>query len=220
MSAAVKEVEVKEKPFILSNEKVRAILAGRKTQERRLVTIPKWLQKMEPDVNRMYPGKAFGVTPCLFVCCADGSQQRLRNPYGWPDTVPVRLWVREAMRCDERGMFYAADETIIDKSIIPTNLNRIAEENDPFHMPRWASRITLEIQGVRVERVQEISEADAEAEAAQCLPVHGRDAGPRHEGGHWSCVKGFAQGWDALNAKRGFSWASNPWCWVLEFRKL
>jgi hypothetical protein len=85
-------------------------------------------------------------------------------------------------------------------------------------MPRWASRILREITAIRVERVQDISEADAKAEG--CEPVRT----------DWeSCIspnvtidyrEGYQRLWDSINAKRGYSWADNPWVWVIEFRRI
>ena len=81
-------------------------------------------------------------------------------------------------------------------------------------MPRWASRITLEVTNVRVERVQEISEKDVLAEGYGLQPWHlnenGEPEGPR--------TAGFAELWDSINAKRGYPWEDNPWVWVVKFR--
>jgi hypothetical protein len=79
-------------------------------------------------------------------------------------------------------------------------------------MPRWASRITLEITDIRVERLQDITEEDAEAEGSKL------DGGTAPE----ICYTyryGFSKLWDSLNAKRGFSWESNPWVWVIGFKE-
>lgn len=85
-----------------------------------------------------------------------------------------------------------------------------------LHMPRWASRITLEVTGVRVERLQEISEADARAEGLSTAP-----------GGWWSGADGqagatpraaFALLWNSINGAD--SWNENPWVWVVEFRRV
>jgi hypothetical protein len=80
-----------------------------------------------------------------------------------------------------------------------------------MHMPRWASRILLEITGVRLERLQEISEADARAEGiGTCGP-----------GGNCKCDSArFAKLWDSINAARGYGWDANPWVWVIEFVRL
>ena len=83
-----------------------------------------------------------------------------------------------------------------------------------IHMPRWASRITLEVTSVRVERLQDISEADAKAEGT--VPSDGY-AGPerdRHKG--WR--KSYAQLWETINGPD--SWTANPWVWVIEFKRI
>ena len=80
----------------------------------------------------------------------------------------------------------------------------------PIHMPRWASRITLEVTDVRVERLQDISEEDAEAEGMRESIVLPGDRG--------SFVPEFADLWHFLNEKRGFGWDTNPWVWVVEWR--
>jgi hypothetical protein len=77
-------------------------------------------------------------------------------------------------------------------------------------MPRWASRITLEITGVRVERVQEISLDDCYAEGI-LLTDEKRLSRLRFY---------YAKLWDSINAKRGFGWDKNPWVWVLEFKRI
>jgi hypothetical protein len=81
-------------------------------------------------------------------------------------------------------------------------------------MPRWASRVTLEIVGVRVERLQEISHADAQTEGISALVPNPAAAGEMPNGrAHYH------QLWDSLNAKRGFGWDTNPWVWVVEFKR-
>ena len=73
-------------------------------------------------------------------------------------------------------------------------------------MPRWASRITLEITDIRVERVQDISFYELQQEGMQ--------------GELTKAVKEYIRLWDSLNEKRGYSWSSNPWVWVIEFKRL
>lgn len=97
-----------------------------------------------------------------------------------------------------------------------------ARENDDaprwrpsIHMPRWASRLTLEITGVRVERVQEICGMDAKREGVD-IPAHLPHDGADLDHARW----GFRALWDALNAARGHGWDANPWVWVLEFRRV
>jgi hypothetical protein len=81
-----------------------------------------------------------------------------------------------------------------------------------IHMPRHVSRITLEITGVRVERVKDISEMDARAEGVQ----------KKHDVTHidWEYRANFKPLWDSINAERGYGWDANPWVWVIEFRRV
>ena len=98
-----------------------------------------------------------------------------------------------------------------------------------IHMPRWASRITLEVTGVRVERLQDISEADARAEGAQVVPFYPDDGFPlsdgwTHVGDDGKCVlytsarDSFRALWESINGAD--SWASNPWVWVVSFKRV
>lgn len=92
----------------------------------------------------------------------------------------------------------------------------------PLFMPRWASRITLELTGVRVERVQEISEADAIAEGIERINDHPHWAWKDYTGNgqDLSPIMSYQSLWDSLNARRGYPWASNPYVWVLEFKRI
>jgi hypothetical protein len=78
---------------------------------------------------------------------------------------------------------------------------------------RWASRITLEVVGVRVERLQDITENDAKAEGVEPFAKEWRD------GDEPTAIASFAMLWDSINGKRA-AWASNPWVWRVEFRKV
>nr|WP_262390046.1 hypothetical protein [Burkholderia arboris] len=87
-----------------------------------------------------------------------------------------------------------------------------------IHMPRWASRITLEITGVRAERLQSISESDARAEGVTIADHHMRGycAGSYRP----PSIRAFHDLWDSLNAARGHGWDTNPWVWVVAFRRI
>ena len=101
-------------------------------------------------------------------------------------------------------------------------------------MPRWASRLNLEIVNIRVERVQDITEEDAIREGVEYCdnPDHGFiDALSFHDIGRLGCpvcghnpagfaVNNYKKLWDSLNAKRGYPWSNNPWVWVIEFRRV
>lgn len=194
---------MRERPIIFSAPMVRALLAGTKTQTRRVVkgidpanldatmTKAQWRQ-----VNREKP-VFFGPT---FFC-----------PHGQPGD---RLWVRESWafgihamgaKRDEDGPFvYAADGT---------THGRLGERWRPsIHMPRSACRLVLEITAVRVERLQAISEPDAEAEGVEFLR-HIPDADET-----LSVKQLFECLWTGINGAD--SWVANPWVWVVEFRVL
>ena len=81
-------------------------------------------------------------------------------------------------------------------------------------MPRWASRIKLEITGITVERVQEISNGDAVDEGVE---INGH---PEWDGEPDEVKRHFRLLWDLINAKRGFAWKKNPWVWVIEFKRI
>ena len=196
---------MKGKPILFSPPMVRAILEGRKTQTRRIL-------KPQPGNNNRIPGK-------------DGTVINISDPrttelckYGQPGD---RLWVRETFRILGSGpgekipksgnhdmvqYFADNDESYIDRY------------RPSIHMPRWASRINLEITSVRVERLQEISEADSIAEGlTDC-------------GGAWSistakmisrCVdprETFRDLWSNINGPG--SWTVNPYVWVVEFKRI
>lgn len=82
-------------------------------------------------------------------------------------------------------------------------------------MPRWASRITLEVTEVRVQRLQEISEEDAIAEGISkeyCDPIG------KHSKADWHIRNDYRDLWNSINSKRGYSWDSNPWVWCISFK--
>jgi hypothetical protein len=139
-----------------------------------------------------------------------------------------RLWVREAwcpaadpvtsqLMWNDNGntykVHYRADgqEVFCDDGDGFTEFNKDGTEKSPWkpsiHMPRWASRITLEITGVRVERLQEITEEDAEREGVSF-----------DERNQITARENFENLWNQINGK-SYPWSSNPWAWVVEFRR-
>lgn len=176
---------MKERPILFSAPMVRAILDGRKTQTRRVVKgeALRWLND--------------GFTP-KFV--AD-YQNRL-CPYGKPGD---HLWVRETFHTvDGHSAFYRADYEHNPKG----DKEHGIVWTPSIHMPRWASRISLKIIGVRVERLQDISEKDAWAEGCEGFDddVSGGKSG--------YCE--YAELWEEINGKG--SWDANPWVWVIKFK--
>ena len=197
----------RERPILFSAPMVRAILAGTKTQTRRVL-------KAEPPPGAERVIRPFRDERLQWAATDphDMEQGQLvlgeapRCPYGQPGD---RLWVRETWARNEDQL----SETRMDTSLVyRADGETRAQDNGTdlpwrpsIHMPRAASRITLEITGVRVERLQEISTADCWAEGIASSP----DVDPVHE---------YAELWESING-RG-SWDANPWVWVLEFRKL
>jgi hypothetical protein len=188
---------------------VRAILAGRKTQTRRVVK-GHWLPLVE-EVMKANGRWVFETT-----------SHELTTPYGKPGD---RLWVREAWHTDTVDLEAARAQH--EDLMSPSPIFYRAEAGirwphagwkwrPSIHMPRWASRITLEVTGVRVERAQEITWADIHAEGVEC-PTHdfpgGFCCGPCTD-----MRSAWATLWDSINAKRGYGWEKNPWIWVVEFK--
>ena len=180
---------MKERPILFSGPMVRAILSGAKTQMRRIV-------KPQPEL--------------LYRITGD-------SPYH----KGMRLWVREAWNflgtdMMRHGRTHSTQDGVVkyladgERRTINTKwrnvevwMARKPQSRPSIHMPRWASRITLEITGVRVERLQAISEADAAAEGCD-----GKGPLSYH----------YAQLWESINGPG--SWEANPWVWVVEFRRI
>lgn len=181
---------MKERPILFSGPMVLAILEGRKTQTRRVVKLDGFCG------DPVYETRDGDLVDPLSLC-----------PYGQSGD---RLWVREThgfVGGDRRFLQYAADfGGVHEEAGVPRWLPSI-------HMPRRASRLTLEIKSVRVERLQDISEADAKAEGVCCAPGHPHGSKDQHKGA-------FQKLWDSLNADRGFGWTKNPYVWVMEFRPI
>lgn len=183
-----------ERPILFSGPMVRAILEGRKTQTRRVVTKPvvlDWLDQFLPE---------FVAAPENHLC-----------PYGFAGD---RLWVRETFAGDNLcGWVYRADHPNADIKAgeLDDGEQSLRRWVPSIHMPREASRLKLEVTGVRIERLQDISEADAKAEGVCCAPGHPHGAADQHRGAFRALI-------ESLNGKRGFGWATNPWMWVVEFR--
>jgi hypothetical protein len=191
---------MREIPIIMGAESVRAILEGRKTQTRRVVT---------GSDRKM-----------LTVCTPNVIVRDLPKYY-----IGDRLWVREtwalvpttAYRCSD-GIIQTIDPNNNDDAYVyKENFDRAErlQWKSPMFMPRFASRITLEVTDIRIERLQDISEEDALAEG-----MYGKYEGPNYKYGskREGVLSQYRRLWDSHNAKRGYSWKQNPWVWVVEFK--
>lgn len=218
---------------------VRAILDGSKVQTRRVIkpsvyvgfiggrgeeTDPRWW-----GYENEY-GEWFVLARNLAGRMQYGSTTSIPCPYGVPGD---RLWVREtwamhprldayspseaARRTEHRQAWYRATHLRDDLTEPPESFFRWRPS---IHMPRWASRLTLEVTDVRVERVQDISEGDVRAEGVRLDAVPGTlngEPATLYPGNHRQV---FVWIWDRINAARGYAWKSDPWVWAITFRRV
>lgn len=253
---------MKERPILFSGPMVRAILAGRKTQTRRVVKPqpPRYedhkgsifgLSQRVADSVKMYSENDHARLPkhptdwdligSVGVARDAGYPERYRCPYG---ATGDRLWVREThapfgrdglvgvayrATCDRDGSFdYVTRGEAIERLTV-------RRWTPAIHMPRDLSRIVLAVTGVHAQRLTDISEDDAIAEGLDTVSKDGtlwkhgiadRDGlpGTDDDGQPWAeweadPRRAFAKLWDKINGARA-PWASNPWVWVVEFRRV
>ncbi|HWH38396.1 MAG TPA: hypothetical protein VNU21_01055 [Usitatibacter sp.] len=197
---------MKERPILFSAPMVRAILEGRKTQTRRVVKRPRTVTANYVLRPELYdePGFTWWNHPDGLRC---GFSQAC--PYGKPGD---RLWVRETWRPALEHLSECTGPTDIRYAATVSEAEWATMRWRPsIHMPRWASRINLEVTGVRVERLQDISEQDAADEGVGALVP------PAREGNPDQYRKTFRELWETINGAD--SWAANPWVWVVEFKR-
>jgi hypothetical protein len=201
-----------DRPILFSAPMVRALLAGTKTQTRRIV-------KPQPEVcgadwlakRRDGPAQFLYYWPRGDGYAVNDRFVAESCPYGQPGD---RLWVRESIHRGDACARYSADGSVVNLADW-----RWKRDNLPsIHCPRELSRITLEITGVRVERLQGISEVDAKAEG-----IRWTDAGPLHahlDGGFNfpTARDAYERLWGDINGPG--SWDANPWVWVVEFKRI
>lgn len=203
-----------EKPIIFSTEMVRAILEGRKTQTRRVIKNVDITNGFDVDVD----GSVYA-----YCCPATGDSFKPWEIAPW-EKGDI-LWVREAWCKNENpnSPNYGGYEYYADYE--GAHCQSLIKWRSPIHMPRKAARIFLKVKNIRVERLQAITEDDAEAEGAIDWICQ------QHNNGTWidnamrgaACAKpkrAFALLWNAIHKKRGFGWDQNPWVWVIEFEKV
>ena len=259
---------MKETGILYSTDMVRAILEGRKTMTRRVISPATSIvgvgrvdwsnfcwdgsetfdfgdsrysteSEYVPDELK---GQLIGIrsAPLPFVDGSLEKYQYLHAPYRWADDATVfriypkwdvgdRLWVREtfmwAKGADGREGYLGTNlEPLLGapphyayRATEPEFGGRYFKWRPSIHMPRHASRITQEITGLRAERLQDITSLDAVNEG--CPKYH-------EYNDKWECIKTippverFHILWDSLNAKRGYTWESNPWVWPISFKEI
>ncbi len=200
--------KITERGMIFNGEMVRAILDGRKTQTRRPI---KWKQTRFTEIGEHEDGSKWPWSEDSEHACDFWHP----CPFG---AVGDRIWVREAFRVHSRAtdvatLVYKASErnswTEQTRRVPVAVCNKPAtpEKWTPsLHMPRWASRILLEITGVRVERLRSMSQDDARAEGVIAA------SGPMEAG------LAFRELWDSIYGEE--SWKANPWVRVIEFKRV
>lgn len=214
----------KEHFIIFEGESIRAIYADLKTQTRRVAT--EFCDEVGEWADAVYPAREFGFVGWwggqmkyedLAEFTKDAYKRGIVSRYGLSGD---RLWVKEIyatpgnydaykpselrFHCTSSDLVYRATEQYGDVYYT---------WRSPMFMPYWAHRLDLDVITIKPERLQDISQADAKAEGAACPLGVPEDV----EIGY---VLGFKRRWDALNAKRGYPWSSNPWVWAIEFKRV
>ncbi|MCS7530750.1 hypothetical protein N0609_30935 [Pseudomonas aeruginosa] len=225
----------RERPILFNDQMVRAILEGRKTVTRRAM-------KPQPVLDGHFwtfggagwSDRISNITPVAGHSLANDC------PYGQPGD---RLWVRESWWQagdwqstypeDDTGAWFGSKRIVYSADGAPPNEpnhhypnglrngtysaaepNKIWRHRPSIHMPRWASRILLEITAVRVERLQDITRSDIRAEGLECPPeLRSDDVSPNYR--DW-----YPEAWRELWESTGGNWDANPWVWVVEFKRV
>lgn len=221
-----------DRPVIFSAPMVKALLEGRKSQTRRVLKLPKRTHSGGPIYERPDMGgwaaTTIGGGGC-FTVGRDGRRLPVpERPAIWHQTTGVvmalpfdvgdRLWVREAFRGSKDYDAYPPREwshwpVHYEADGAPDPRDEVGENGklrSPIHMPRWASRLTLTVTDVRVQRLQEISGEDCLAEGAceaAFLPLTDQDAEEAREA--------FRSLWTSLHGPD--AWDANPWICALTF---
>lgn len=237
-----------ERPVLFSVSMVRALLAGRKTVTRRLLK-PQPAPNSPHDGGTKW---VFDAHKGLHIPCGTvghltvAEKLGLRCPFGQPGD---RLWVRETWRVSSEGNHYPSNEKSLYVEYRAGAVAGFGQQRSKFrveedaglaarawgkgrsyswrpsiHMPRWASRLTLEVVSVRVERLHDITEEDAQAEGVERHPEAcgwlNYEPSPAFEevSYHVTARDSFASLWRSINGAE--SWDANPWVWRVEFRRV
>ena len=203
---------MKERPILFTAPMARALLDGTKTQTRRVVK-PEGAHHLF-QFRGTTAAKGADEPTGEWAWC--GSERVVNKhiycPYGKPGD---RLWVREtwqAVSGNDRARHIMThprpDRGWLEYAATPRADEPAYKWRPSIHMPRWASRIMLEVTGVRVERLQDISEADAMAEGVTAGKYTGLDR---------AYARAYSDLWEQINGPG--SWDANPWVWVIEFKR-
>ncbi len=205
----------RERPILFNDQMARAILEGRKTVTRRAVKDTGFYA-----IDAAIHGNE--------VALREREALSTRCPFGQPGD---RLWVRETWGLQVRSYGGGAGEFIVYRATNPDAIYCRSSEGREYpvkwkpsiHMRRHSSRILLEITAVRVERLQDISEEQAEAEGTQgCVPYcqspYDSDGAPACDCMNLTYKESFQALWSSINGVA--SWDANPWVWCIEFKRV
>ena len=215
---------MKEHPILFKTEMVEAILSGAKTQTRRIVKLPTGYEIQKTDICREVSPTGLKGRWGILAHDADPDLQvpqvkLIPCPYGG---IGDRLWVRETFAYVPATAYKHSDgvqQRLNPKDPVIAAIYRAGWDRclptawkPSLHMPRWASRLLLEIVDIDIERLQDISEADAAAEGCD----HSKSEAAINIGWYIKPKKAFYQLWRSINGEE--SWDSNPWVWVVKFK--
>lgn len=203
-----------DRPILFSGEMVRAILLGRKTQTRRVLKV-----SAPPEAAAAQYVVSATTARWCWISGFDGS---IASSFDVPYAPDDRLWVREAFTLTQYGKpVYRADARDQTgqrwSSIQPGDPDREVRWKPSIHMPRSASRITLVVDEVRIQRLREISAKDTIAEGVQCETCMAMIKSACGWSGCYASKQAFRRLWDSLNADRGYGWDDNPWVVAVSF---
>lgn len=223
---------MKERPILFSASMVRALLAGTKTQTRRLLKLKWGFDVEERDDGTLWPWAQHpDCDDDVWMPCPQGEigdrlwvrESGAMHPLAAPED-PAQPWLfRHDVQATASLGHYWVQRTRAPGASYSAECTReqflrhaSAKVVPSIHMPRWASRISLEITALRAERLQDISEEDAKAEGAPGYE-EGLEAPPPDGDHEWSYRASFQRLWEQINGPG--SWAKNPWVWVVEFER-
>lgn len=233
--------QIKERQILFSGAMVRALLAGTKTQTRRIMADqppidPTKVKTVLGNYDAGYGLYYVADEPSPFSKDSDNNWRTwydyfIKCPYGKPGE---RLWVRESLFWSEHedGWCYQADNDMLgcEYSEAPILLKPLKSFIPSIHMPRVASRILLEVVSVRVERLNDCSAADAVAEGIEAYDgggvykLYGSErasrigSAPATRTDYVPPIESYKSLWETINGEN--SWQANPWVWVVEFRRV
>lgn len=203
------------RPILFQGAMVRALLDGSKTQTRRVVKgkaldtidfMSNSVDEQDGSTEDLSQGWHEGQLKVWSTDYPEEGSESIHCPYGQPGD---QLWVRESWSDNSATHVPGVNQRVYYRADYPEGYYKnVLRWRPSIHMPRWASRITLEITRVRVERLHAINEVAAIAEGAAWAAC-----GSPQEGSHKA---GYAQLWESINGAG--SWAANPWVWVVEFK--